>query len=204
MTQHKSASYWVYVKFVIANDLKLKTWIKVDYWTEIFSITYNVMKQCRCLILWHWGSSVLNLCISIRHCRAALQEGWAELSDKPRWRGEGETATQHPSPLWQAEQRQSEPGKETCIPSCIWHHHYWSEDCVPKCLFLSDIYYLQQFCLLSALLYFYRIILLFLFQSQVYCNIVNLLLLKVNPEPARNIRYFHWYESLIQWYKNVW
>lgn len=62
--------------------------------------------------------------------------------------------------------------------------------CLTSIIMCSSLFFYQRY--FSVLRFF-----LLLFQSHVYCNIVNLLLLKVNSEPARTIRYFHWYESLI-------
>lgn len=71
-----------------------------------------------------------------RHWGTALQEGWVEPSDQARGRGEGATATRHPSPLWQTEQGQWEPVAKTRSPSCIWTHHCRNGDCIHKGVFL--------------------------------------------------------------------
>lgn len=82
----------------------------------------------------------MELFVFFRHWGTALQEGWVEPSDQARGRGEGATATRHPSPLWQTEQGQWEPLTKACSPGCIWPHHCRNGDCIHKGVFLPQCF----------------------------------------------------------------
>lgn len=95
----------------------------------------------------------IELFVFSRHWGTALQERWVEPSDQARGRGEGATATRHPSPLWKTEQGQWKPVTKTRSPSCIWTHHCRNGDCIHKGVFLPQSF--RKHALFSRTLMFW-------------------------------------------------